>query len=110
MSLTVLKNLLTNYNIDPATVGRLEVGTETLLDKSKSVKSVLMQLFGENADVEGIDTVNACYGGTNAVFNAVNWIESSSWDGRNAIVVCGDIAIYDKGAARPTGGAARFHL
>ncbi|GME95981.1 unnamed protein product [[Candida] boidinii] len=110
MSLTVLKNLLTNYNIDPATVGRLEVGTETLLDKSKSVKSVLMQLFGENADVEGIDTVNACYGGTNAVFNAVNWIESSSWDGRNAIVVCGDIAIYDKGAARPTGGAGTLAL
>ncbi|ODV93876.1 hypothetical protein PACTADRAFT_51624 [Pachysolen tannophilus NRRL Y-2460] len=105
MSLTVLSNLLTKYNIDKSQIGRLEVGTETLLDKSKSVKSVLMQLFDENTDIEGIDTVNACYGGTNAVFNAVNWIQSDSWDGRYAIVVCGDIAIYAKGAARPTGGA-----
>lgn len=105
MSLTVLNNLLTKNNIDKNSIGRLDVGTETLLDKSKSVKSVLMQLFGDNTDIEGIDSVNACYGGTNAVFNAVNWIESSSWDGRNAIVVCGDIAIYSKGAARPTGGA-----
>jgi len=83
------------------------VGTETLLDKSKSVKTVLMQLFEEsgNTNVEGVDTVNACYGGTNALFNTLNWIESSAWDGRNAIVVAGDIALYKKGNARPTGGA-----
>lgn len=104
MALTVTQNLLNDYKIDPNSIGRLDVGTETLLDKSKSVKSVLMQLFGENSDIEGLDSVNACYGGTNALFNAINWVESSSWDGRNAIVVAGDIAIYSKGAARPTGG------
>jgi hydroxymethylglutaryl-CoA synthase len=76
-----------------------------MLDKSKSVKSVLMQLFGDNTNIEGVDTVNACYGGTNAVFNTVNWVESSGWDGRDAIVVAGDIALYAKGNARPTGGA-----
>ncbi|KAM9916674.1 hypothetical protein OXX59_009823, partial [Metschnikowia pulcherrima] len=42
LSLTVTSRLLKNYNIDPQSIGRLEVGTETLLDKSKSVKSVLM--------------------------------------------------------------------
>lgn len=104
IALTATSRLLKNYNIDPNSIGRLEVGTETLLDKSKSVKSVLMQLFGTNDDIEGVDTVNACYGGTSAVINAVNWVESSSWDGRDAIVVAGDIAIYSKGAARPTGG------
>ncbi|KAJ5727536.1 hypothetical protein N7493_005356 [Penicillium malachiteum] len=107
MSLTTLSSLMNKYNIDPKSIGRLEVGTETLLDKSKSVKSVLMQLFAPhgNTNIEGIDTVNACYGGTNAVFNSINWLESSAWDGRDAIVVCGDIALYAAGAARPTGGA-----
>ncbi|KYK54891.1 putative hydroxymethylglutaryl-CoA synthase [Drechmeria coniospora] len=105
LALTVTSKLLKNYNIDPNSVGRLEVGTETLLDKSKSVKSVLMQLFGDNTNLEGVDTVNACYGGTNAFFNSVNWVESSAWDGRDAIVVAGDIALYAKGNARPTGGA-----
>ena len=106
-ALTTVSNLLRKYGIDPASIGRLEVGTETLLDKSKSCKSVLMQLFEPcgNTNVEGVDTVNACYGGTNALFNAVNWVESSAWDGRNAIVVAGDIALYKKGNARPTGGA-----
>ena len=66
-----------------------------------------MQLFAEsgNFNVEGVDNVNACYGGTNAVFNSINWLESSAWDGRDAVVVCGDIALYAEGAARPTGGA-----
>ncbi len=69
-----------------------------------------MQLFGDNTNIEGVDTVNACYGGTNAVFNTVNWIESSAWDGRDAIVVAGDIALYAKGNARPTGGAGAVAL
>ncbi|KAI5805490.1 hydroxymethylglutaryl-CoA synthase [Peziza echinospora] len=111
-ALTVVHNLLEKNNIDPNSIGRLEVGTETLLDKSKSVKSVLMQLFtpSGNTNIEGVDNVNACYGGTNAVFNAVNWVESSAWDGRDAIVVAGDIALYKKGNARPTGGAGAVAL
>lgn len=97
--------LLVNYSIDTNSIGRLEVGTETVLDKSKSVKTVLMQLFGDNTNIEGADTINACYGGTNALFNAINWVESSAWDGRDSIVVAGDIAVYEKGPARPAGGA-----
>ena len=87
-------------------IGRLEVATETIMDHSKSIKTVLMQLFTEsgNSDVEGVDTLNACYAGTNALFNSVAWIESSAWDGRLAMVVTADIAEYAKGAARPTGG------
>ena len=106
LALTTVSSLLRKYSIDPNSIGRLEVGTETLLDKSKSVKTVLMQLFQEsgNTNIEGVDTVNACYGGTNALFNSLSWMESSYWDGRNAIVVAGDIALYKKGNARPTGG------
>ncbi|KAI8853222.1 hydroxymethylglutaryl-coenzyme A synthase C terminal-domain-containing protein [Chytridium lagenaria] len=107
ISLTAVKSLLEKYNIAPSAIGRLDVGTETIIDKSKSVKTVLMQLFEEsgNHDVEGIDSKNACYGGTNALFSAVNWLESSYWDGRYALVVAADIAVYKSGAARPTGGA-----
>lgn len=105
--LSVVSSLMKKYNLSYKDIGRLEVGTETIIDKSKSVKTALMQLFREsgNTDVEGIDTTNACYGATNALFNATNWIESSYWDGRYAIVVAADIAVYKTGAARPTGGA-----
>ncbi|EEB09302.2 3-hydroxy-3-methylglutaryl-CoA synthase [Schizosaccharomyces japonicus yFS275] len=104
-ALTALSTLIKKYNVDVNAIGRLEMGTETIIDKSKSVKSVLMQLMGDNHNVEGIDCVNACYGGVNALFNTIDWIESSAWDGRDGIVVAGDIALYAKGNARPTGGA-----
>lgn len=65
-----------------------------------------MQLFGENTDIEGATIVNACYGGTAALFNAMAWCESSGWDGRYAIVVAADIATYAAGPARPTCGVA----
>lgn len=102
-----MSSLLRKYNIDPNSIGRLEVGTESLIDKAKSVKTVLTQLFepAGNTSLEGIDTVNACYGGTSALFNAVNWVESRSWDGRDAIVVASDIALYREASSRPTGGA-----
>lgn len=83
-----------------------------------------MQLFKDsgNSDVQGVDTTNACYGGTNALFNAINWMESSYWDGRYlsanalrqsqryALVVAADIAVYKSGPARPTGGAGAIAM
>uniref|UniRef100_A0A8I3XDQ8 Hydroxymethylglutaryl-CoA synthase n=1 Tax=Callithrix jacchus TaxID=9483 RepID=A0A8I3XDQ8_CALJA len=107
LCLTVVQRLMERTQLPWDSVGRLEVGTETIIDKSKAVKTVLMELFQDsgNTDIEGIDTTNACYGGTASLFNAANWMESSSWDGRYAMVVCGDIAVYPNGNARPTGGA-----
>ena len=105
LCLTVVHSLLEKYDIDPNQVGRLEVGTETLVDKSKSTKTVLMELFPGNTDIEGATVVNACYGGTAALLNAFLWVESDGWDGRYAIVVAADIAAYARGPARPTCGA-----
>ena len=111
IALTVVHMLLEKYNISSDNVGRLEVGTETLVDKSKSTKTVLMDLFPSNTDIEGATIVNACYGGTAALLNAFAWVESDDqWDGRYAIVVACDIATYARGPARPTCGigAAAF--
>lgn len=112
ISLTALKNLMTKYQVRPESVGRLEVGTETLLDKAKSLKTILMSLFKEsgNYDIEGVTSVNACYGSTNAIFNTLNWIDSAAWDGRYGIVISSDVAVYPKGNARATGGAAAIAL
>nr|QBZ39491.1 hydroxymethylglutaryl-CoA synthase [Santalum album] len=112
MSMTVVKSLLEKYGVDPKQIGRMEVGSETVIDKSKSIKTFLMQIFEEcgNTDIEGVDSTNACYGGTAALFNCVNWVESSSWDGRYGLVICTDSAVYAEGPARPTGGAAAIAM
>ena len=57
-------------------------------------------------NILGVDNLNACYGGTAALLNSLAWMESSQWDGRLAVVVATDIAVYpEDGPARPTGGA-----
>ena len=83
LCLTVVQQLMECMQFPWNSVGWLEVGTEMVIDKSKAVKTVLMELFQDsgNTDIEGIGTTNACYGGTASLFNAANWVESSSWDG-----------------------------
>ena len=60
--------------------------------------------------MQGVDSLNACYGGTAALFNAVNWVESRAWDGRLALVVAADIAMYAAGPARPSGGCGAIAM
>ncbi|KAJ2134065.1 3-hydroxy-3-methylglutaryl coenzyme A synthase, partial [Coemansia sp. RSA 788] len=43
--MTAVQNFMEKYNVSYSDIGRLEVGTETIIDKSKSTKTVLMQLF-----------------------------------------------------------------
>ncbi len=107
MALTVTTRLLEKYNIHPSKIGRLEVGSESNPDRSKSIKSHLMRLFAleNNHDILGTDCIHACYGGTAALLNALQWCTSSMWDGRFALVVATDVAAYARGPARPTGGA-----
>jgi 3-hydroxy-3-methylglutaryl CoA synthase/enoyl-CoA hydratase/carnithine racemase/acyl carrier protein len=94
MAMTAVYRLMTRHGIDWAQIGRLEVGTESQVDRSKSIKSYLMQLFEEHdcSNIEGADTYHACYGGTSALFNTIAWCQSDAWDGRYGMVVCVDIA------------------
>jgi hydroxymethylglutaryl-CoA synthase len=113
MCMTVVQTLMEKYRIEYNDIGRLEVGTETIIDRAKSIKTALMSLFEQsgNFEVEGIDSTNACYAGTNALFNTIAWCESCTlFDGRFGLVVCGDIAVYPRGPARATGGAGAVAL
>jgi len=110
LALTAVSKLMKRDGIDFRQIGRLTVATESQIDHAKSIKSMLMQLFEEsgNSDIEGVDYINACYSCTASIFDAIAWCESRDWDGRYALVVGVDIAIYDKGPALPTGGAGAF--
>ncbi|KAK7248689.1 Zinc-binding dehydrogenase [Aureococcus anophagefferens] len=121
---TALASLLARCRLGTGEIGRLEVGTESAVDRGKSIKSFLMALFGDHRDVEGADprrkrtvewktslsrsnrradTTNACYGGTNAFLSSARWIG----DGRTyAVVVCADPAVHPDPARLSEVGAA----
>ncbi|KAJ3438005.1 3-hydroxy-3-methylglutaryl coenzyme a synthase [Anaeramoeba flamelloides] len=112
LALNAFDRLIKRSNIDLRTIGRLEIGTESSVDRSKSIKTHLMKFFEEsgNNDVLGVDNINACYGATAALFNTINWCHSPFYDGRYAVVISTDIAIYEKGPARPTGGCGAIAI
>ncbi len=104
MALQVVKNMLRKTGILKSDIGRIDVGTETRTDSSKSIASHVQQLL-ECTDIEGIDCTNACFGGTMALFNSLSWLHSPFWSGKYSIVITTDIAIYE-GTPNATGGAA----
>ena len=108
LGLTATARLMWQYNVKFEEVGLMYVGSESLLDRSKSIKSNLMMLWNEHGcyDVEGVDTYNACYGGTAALLNCMNWAQSQTWDGRWAIAVATDIADSPAGYRFMTGAAS----
>lgn len=60
--------------------------------------------------VEGVDTFNACYGGTNAFFGTTNWIQGQGWNGTFGIVVCSDPAVHPDPAHISGIGASSISL
>lgn len=76
-------------------IGRLDIGTESITDRSKSMKSFVMDIFERYANetnIEGVDQYNACYGGQAAGLAVLSWVESDRWDGRYGIAVATDIS------------------
>ncbi|CAE8636257.1 unnamed protein product, partial [Polarella glacialis] len=64
-------------------------------DRSKSMKSFVMDIFeryANESNIEGVDQYNACYGGQAAGLCTQAWIESDRWDGRYGIAVATDIS------------------
>mmetsp|Transcript_17395 Transcript_17395/g.50879 ORF Transcript_17395/g.50879 Transcript_17395/m.50879 type:complete len:982 (-) Transcript_17395:69-3014(-) len=96
---------LGNWN----SIGRLDIGSESLVDRSKSMKAYVMDLFERygncESNIEGVDMYNACYGGQAAGLCCQNWVESDRWDGRYGAAVATDIsdapfvAMFTVGAA-----------
>ena len=97
-----MERLLQRTKIERGQIGRIDVGTESMVDMSKSIKSTLTALFTAhgNWSIAGSDLYNACYGGTAALFACVDWVTGCAWDGRYAIAIGSDIARYARGCAR----------
>jgi len=106
MAATAVLRLIQRYGIDPQNVGFLALGTESSKDNSAGavivrgmVDRALEQLGLPrlNRSLEVPEFKHACLGGVYALKGALRYV---SFDGRGkqAIVVCGDIAEYERGS------------
>ncbi|KIM35562.1 hypothetical protein M413DRAFT_32419 [Hebeloma cylindrosporum] len=85
-------SLLTKYAVEPNRIGRVDVSLTTSSGSSRAITASIVNMLRSagNPDVEGIVSPNSSYASVTSFVSAVSWIESSSWDGRYAMVIVGN--------------------
>ena len=97
---------LEGFDVDPAEIGTLIVGTETGVDHSKPVAVYVHELLGLDQRCRTFETKHACYGAMAGLTASIDWIGSGRARGRKALVIASDIARYGLNTAgEPTQGA-----
>ena len=107
MAANSLLKLIQNNNIDPTTIGRIYLGTESAVDAAKptatyavgTVEKMLSSKFGQrcfkNCDV--VDLTFACIGAVDALENCLDWVRVHPE--KKAIVIASDVAKYELGSS-----------
>lgn len=100
------RKALERFEVDPAEIGTLVVGTETGVDHSKPVATYVHEHLGLASNCRSFETKHACLGGTAGLIAAMDWIAAGRARGRKALVVAADIARYGINTpGEPTQGA-----
>ncbi len=113
MAANASHRLLERKGLTLEDIGRIDVATESSFDKSKPastyVAGCLEQVFdGDLYHANKGERKFACMAGTQAVDDAFNWIRAGRHEGRKALVIATDTALYardDPGEATQGAGA-----
>jgi hydroxymethylglutaryl-CoA synthase len=114
MAANAVLRLIEKYDIDPLEVRFLGLGTESSTDNSAGaiiVKGMVDEALKLKSspplarDCEVPEYKHACLGGIYALKNALRYVATDG-EASRAIVVCSDIALYERGSSgEPTQGA-----
>ena len=101
------RGALEQWGGDLERIGMIVVGTETALDMSRPLSAFVAQELGLEGRVRSYEVKHACYAGTLALRQALEWRWSGSSRGKAALVVAADQALYAPShPGEPTQGAA----
>ena len=110
MGANAVSRLIDRNSIEPSSIGRIYLGTESALDGAKPTATYIMDMleqryssrFGENCfrNCDVVDMTFACIGAVDAMHNTLDWVARGG-EGRNriGIVVFADNAKYDLGSS-----------
>ena len=94
MALTVVRDLMQRTGIAWDSIGMIQVGTSTNVDRTKPIQSYICAMFNEHGvyDIIGGDNTFACNAGMNALMHVVSWMGSPLWNGKLGLVVTADFS------------------
>lgn len=86
-------------------IGMIIVATESAPDMSRPLSSWVMESLGLKGHIRSYEVKHACYGGTVALRQAVEWHLAGNAKGKAALVIAADVALYAQGhSGEPTQG------
>ncbi len=103
MAANAIAELIDKNELNPSTIGRIYLGTESGLDGAKPTATYVTNMLSQkyapiygnhcflNCDV--VDLTFACVGGVDALHNTLDWVRGDKE--RIGIVVCSDFAKYE---------------
>lgn len=107
LAATAVVRLIQQGKVDPARVGMLALGTESSTDNAvgavivRGLVDVALQRLGLPPLARSIEVPeykHACLAGVYALKGALRWLLADG-AGKQAIVVCGDLATYERGSS-----------
>jgi len=103
MAANVVAELIERNKLNPRTIGRIYLGTESALDGAKPTATYVLEMLRRKyKDTFGVDCLQhcdvvdltfACVGGVDALHNTLDWVRGE--EERIGIVVCSDFAKYE---------------
>lgn len=100
------KRALSRWDGDLSKIAIIAVGTESAIDMSRPLSAWVAENLNLRGAVRSYEVKHACYGGTLAVRQAVEWQLSEVLPNKAALVIAADIALYgQKDPGEPTQGA-----
>jgi len=100
MAANAALELIERNNLDPDSIGRLYVGTESAKDGSKPIASYVLGMLDQHCGpsqsfrhTDAVDFTFACIGGVDALLNTLDFVRLNP--DKMGIVICTDIAKYE---------------
>lgn len=106
LALGAARRAMSRWDGELSDLGMIVVGTETAVDMSRPLAAWVAEGLGLRGAVRSYEVKHACYGGTLALRQAVEWKLSGASEGKAALVIAADVALYEPGdPGEPTQGA-----
>lgn len=111
LALTAAQRALQNWSGDKHDIGLLIVATETAIDMSRPLSSWVLSGLELKGNLRSYEVKHACYGGTAAVRQALEWKLSGNSKNKAALVIAADEALYAcEHSGEPTQGAGAIAM
>ncbi len=100
------RRALSRWDGDLSDIGLLVVGTESAVDMSRPLSAFVAERLNLRGPIRSYEVKHACYGGTLALRQALEWRLAGTSPGKAALVIAADISLYEQGdPGEPTQGA-----